>query len=142
MTGSVSTHPDALERLRNVGERGTPARVAVLDILFATQVALTHQEVELAARQRGVRVDRVTLYRVLDWLVARGLAHKIEGRDRIWRFNAVVRKEHVHFHCTACGRVYCLDLPLPPARPQLPDGFRFEKAEWTLQGLCPDCARG
>lgn len=131
----------ARERLRAIGGRDTPARVAVLDILLAAPAALTHQEVEQAARHRGLNADRVTLYRVLDWLVARGLAHKIEGHDRVWRFNAVDREghAHAHFHCSGCGQVYCLDGLTPSFALALPPGYRFEHAELTIRGRCPLC---
>lgn len=130
------------ELLAKAGARVTPAREGVLDILIATPQAMSHLEVELAARERGLEADRVTLYRVLDWLVNQGIAHKIEGRDRVWRFNAVAAADHghVHFHCTHCGRVFCLEQAQPRVVPKLPPGFRFEKAELTLQGVCPQCA--
>lgn len=127
--------------LVQAGARVTPAREAVLAILLATPRALSHVEVEQAARERGLTADRVTLYRVLDWLVTQGIAHKIEGRDRVWRFNAVAAAEpgHAHFHCSRCGRVFCLEGALPGRVPVLPPGFRFERLEYTIQGVCPQC---
>ena len=133
----------ARTRLLDAGVRGTPAREQVLAILLAATRALSHQEVEAAAHEHGLEFDRVTLYRVLDWLVTQGLAHKIEGRDRVWRFNAVTVTEtehgHAHFHCTRCGKVFCLEQMQPSFAVSLPTGFRFEKAELTVQGLCPGC---
>ncbi len=141
MQAAASSTP-VRQILAQAGARITPAREAVLDILLASTRALSHQEVEQAARERGLNADRVTLYRVLDWLVTQRLAHKIEGRDRIWRFNAVAAAEHAHahFHCTRCGRVFCLEQALPSLIPNLPPGFRFERVELTVQGLCPHCA--
>jgi Fur family ferric uptake transcriptional regulator len=134
----------ARKRLLDAAVRATPAREHVLDILLAAPRALSHQEIEAAARAQGLDFDRVTLYRVLDWLVTQGLAHKIEGRDRVWRFNAVTVTEtehgHAHFHCTRCGKVFCLEQMQPSFALSLPAGFRFEKAELTVQGLCPSCA--
>jgi Fur family ferric uptake transcriptional regulator len=123
------------------GGRLTPARRMVLDILLAAPNAMTHLEVETAARERGLRADRVTLYRALDWLLGRGLAHRIEGSDRVWRFNAVAGEDHghAHFHCVRCGRVFCLDLPQPEVAPELPPGFHCDSAELTLRGTCDAC---
>lgn len=142
---ALTTHASpARARLLDVGARATPAREHVLDILLAAQSALSHQEIEIAARVQGQDLDRVTLYRVLDWLVTQGLAHKIEGRDRVWRFNAVQVTEtehgHAHFHCTRCGKVFCLEQMQPSFALSLPVGFHFEKAELTLQGICPSCS--
>ena len=134
----------ARNRLLDVGARATPAREHVLEILLAASRALSHQEIEAAARKQGFNFDRVTLYRVLDWLVTQQLAHKIEGQDRVWRFNAVTvtstEHGHAHFHCTRCGQVFCLEQLEPSFAVTLPAGFRFEKAELTIQGICPSCA--
>lgn len=129
--------------LRNAGERATPAREVVLDILLDAASALTHQEIEQNARERGISADRVTLYRVLDWLVARRHAHRIAGEDRVWRFNAAGPEAHghAHFRCTQCGQVFCLNDLHPALGFNLPKGFQFERAELTIQGICPGCAK-
>ena len=132
----------AREILRNDGERVTPAREIVLGILLGARRALTHLEIERDARKHGLTADRVTLYRVLDWLVAHRYAHRIAGEDRVWRFNAAGPEAHghAHFRCTACGQVFCLNDLQPGLGFNLPKGFRFERAELTIQGLCPRCA--
>lgn len=139
----MSKRLSANEILRNAGERATPAREIVLDILLDAPRALTHQEIEQSAREACLAADRVTLYRVLDWLVARRYAHRIAGEDRVWRFNAAGPEAHghAHFHCTACGQVFCLNDLQPALGFNLPKGFRFEGAELTIQGLCPTCSK-
>lgn len=121
--------------------RPTPARVRVLDMLLKSSSALSHAELEERLSQDGA-LDRVTLYRVLDWLVEQGLAHKIEGYDRVWRYNATGREEygHAHFHCTRCSKVYCLNELRPSYALTLPSGYRLQRAELTLHGLCPSCS--
>lgn len=121
--------------------RATPARQQVLQTLLAASHALSHGEIEDIL---GGGLDRVTLYRVLDWLVGQGLAHKIAGEDRIWRFNAVGEGEHshAHFRCTTCGQVFCLADLKPNLALRLPLGFQLQKAELNLQGQCPQCSGG
>jgi Fur family ferric uptake transcriptional regulator len=121
--------------------RATPARVQVLEALLAAPHALSHAEVEARLDPRACP-DRVTLYRVLDWLVSQGLAHKIAGEDRVWRFNAVGRADHghAHFHCMRCGQVFCLSELQPAFAFNLPPGYRYQKAELSIQGLCPQCS--
>jgi Fur family ferric uptake transcriptional regulator len=136
---SLTSH----DLLRNAGERATPARETVLDILLDAPHALSHQEIKQSFRERGLSADRVTVYRVLDWLVAHRFAHRIAGEDRIWRFNAAGPEAHghAHFRCTQCNQVFCLNDLEPALGFNLPKGFLFERAELTLQGLCPDCAK-
>ncbi len=133
----------ALDILRTAGERATPAREVVLGILLEAPRALTHQEVEHNARELGLSADRVTVYRVLDWLVAHRYAHRIAGEDRVWRFNAAGPEAHghAHFRCTRCGQVFCLNDLQPALGFNLPKGFLFERAELTIQGICPDCVK-
>jgi Fur family ferric uptake transcriptional regulator len=132
----------AKERLQVLGERRTPARQAVFALLLDASNALSHQDIADQLKLTGATFDRVTLYRVLDWLVANRLAHKLAGEDRIWRFNAVRDEQHVHphFHCTQCGRVSCLDTVHVDISP-LPSGFSLISAETTIQGICLECSR-
>jgi len=105
---------------------------------------LTHQEIESALARSGAGLtDRVTLYRVLDSLVAGGLAHRLADESRVFRFSAAQQAEaheaHAHFRCQDCGRVFCLDAP-PPAAPELPAGFRLSRMTLDLRGECRECA--
>jgi Fur family ferric uptake transcriptional regulator len=129
--------------IRATGERVTQARVQVLDALQRASRALTHHEVEEATASAGP-LDRVTVYRVLDWLTRMGLAHRIAGEDRVWRFNTVAPSgshEHAHFRCNDCSRVICLDEAPVGVRPRLPAGYRSQGVEVTVIGQCPDCRR-
>ncbi|WP_313953212.1 transcriptional repressor [Accumulibacter sp.] len=128
--------------IRQTGARATPARVRVLRLLRTAPAALSHQQIEQALGD--LAFDRVTLYRVLDWLVDSGLAHRNTDRQRVFRFSAAVAGEHAahtHFRCETCGRVFCLDTA-PPAAPILPEGFALSRLELDLRGRCAECAGG
>jgi len=128
------------ECIRALGARVTPARVAVLRLLQQAERALSHRDVEEALH---AAFDRVTLYRVLDWLVDSGLAHRVTDADRVFRFSpvttaGVVHDKHAHFRCEACGKVFCLDdVPLPV--PHLPAGFSGKSVEYSISGQCAAC---
>lgn len=132
---------EAQRRIREAGERVTTPRSAVLAALLAADHALTHHEVEEALAP-VTPVDRVTVYRVLDRLVATGLAHRIPGEDRTWRFGATRRGPggaHAHFTCSGCGRTVCLEETEVPAAVKVPRGFVPQRIELTVQGLCAAC---
>ena len=118
------------------GTRLTPARQAVLTHLRASAAALTQPEL-LAALPR---LDKVTLYRTLDWLVAQGLVHRLVGDDRVGRFHAADadRGGDAHFQCQHCGRILCLAGPVPV--PALPPGCTVAQVEVVVRGRCPDCS--
>lgn len=146
-----ATHPtaarDALagERLatllREAGGRATPARVAILDLLLGVKHPLSHREIEDELAQRAATFDRVTLYRALEWMEEVGLAHKVAGVDRVWRFRAqtAAGHDHPHFQCRSCGSTLCLEKAEQPAAPGAPRGYKVESAQLTLRGLCPSC---
>ncbi len=129
------------------GARVTSARIAVLGELLDAGVALTHPD--LQARLQAVEggLDRVTLYRVLDWLVEVGLAHRVPDPDRVLRFSAqpggASPGRHGHFRCQVCHGVFCLaDGPGLPdwLAGVLPPGFSGESLELTVSGRCPACS--
>lgn len=127
---------DAL--IKNSGSRATRARLSVLEVLLAADHALTHAELEQSLNSS---IERVTLYRVLEWLVSNELAHKVIGADRVWRFNAQSESipRHAHFNCSSCGKVFCLDDTSPMGSLDLPPGFSLGSAELSVSGLCSQC---
>jgi Fur family ferric uptake transcriptional regulator len=127
--------------IRDTGDRLTNARIHVLAALLGAGRALTHNEIETRLN-RADGINRVTVYRVLEWLTKRGIAHKIAGEDRVWRFNVAGgghTGQHAHFVCNGCGRVLCLDEVSEPPEPQLPAGFQLQDVELTVKGLCDAC---
>ena len=129
--------------IRDAGARVTRPRIEILAVLLAGERALSHREVELRLSPRH-GIDRVTVYRVLDWLNREGLAHKIAGDDRVWRFNAAERAHpsHAHFHCGRCGNVVCLDELKEKPRIRIPRGFAPHEFVLTVKGLCATCLHG
>ncbi|HZW23392.1 Fur family transcriptional regulator [Noviherbaspirillum sp.] len=144
--------PDAVARaeaqLRGASVRITEARVKVLAALLEAGRAFSHQDVQESFSD----MDRVTLYRALDCLTDAGLAHKIAGDDRVFRYSAGAEHgsephhQHGHFKCTRCAKVFCLDSiaeaeSLQNALQQsLGKGFRSHDIEFTIKGWCADCA--
>jgi Fur family transcriptional regulator, ferric uptake regulator len=138
---SATTHAQAEAMIRETGARVTRPRVAVLAALLAAEHALTHHEVAERVDRR-IGVDRVTIYRVLDWLDQCGLAHKIAGDDRVGRYNAAAHayaRAHAHFQCSRCGTVICLDELDAAPQVRLPAGYVPQQVELTLKGLCAGC---
>jgi Fur family ferric uptake transcriptional regulator len=138
----LATHvPAAQDRIRAAGERLTGPRSAVLAILLGSETALTHHEIEQALGTNA-SMDRVTVYRILDWLVALGLAHRIPGEDRTWRFHASharAARPHAHFTCSRCGKTVCLEDVAVPGSVKVPRGFVRQGVELTVKGLCAAC---
>ncbi len=127
--------------IRLCGGRVTAGRLKILTILLAERQAITHREIEQRLLGK-LTLDRVTLYRVLEWLANKQLIHKVVSDDRVWRFNAnheVHSHQHAHFKCNSCASVICLD-ELPNEHDwSLPIGYQFQEIELTVKGLCAKC---
>lgn len=156
--GEPAARPDFLnaaeEQLRSASVRVTAARVKVLASLLAADRAFSHQDVQ----DHLAGMDRVTLYRALDCLTDAGLAHKIAGDDRIFRYspgpesrdrsdNGEPHRQHGHFKCTRCTKVYCLDsiakagLLREALEETLGKGYASHDIEFTIKGWCAACSK-
>jgi Fur family ferric uptake transcriptional regulator len=140
------------------GLKSTSARLAVTAVLTKNSDPLTHQDL---LKQLPPDFDRVTLYRVLDWLLQHQLIHRIAGADRAWRFQlnssintsnriqytakigaatpALNQHGHAHFQCAACGKVFCLDDIKPKLNKNLPADFTVDSIELNIKGKCAQC---
>ena len=134
--------------IRATGERLTQPRVAVLACLLASERATSHLDVAGMLADHHA-VDRVTVYRVLEWLVNQGISHRIAGDDRVWRFmvnpqqtsaKSAAHGHHAHFTCEACGQTFCLNKTIPKVDVKLPKGFRPSEIDLVVRGRCAGCA--
>ena len=129
--------------VKESGGRNTEARRNVLACLIAAGRALSHAEIE--AELASTDLDRVTLYRVLEWLVEQSLAHRVgglSGFDRAMRFafsRPEHRSAHAHFQCVQCGSTMCLDDVAVPSLP-VPGGIELQGIELAAFGYCAVCS--
>jgi Fur family ferric uptake transcriptional regulator len=99
--------------------------------------------VELVNRFNG-KMDKTTVYRVLDRLEDQGTLHSFVGRDGSKRYakweRAIIDskeiKIHPHFECRYCGVSSCL--PFKISIPSIPNMI-IESAEQLLIGKCSNC---
>ncbi len=144
MTGAKRSSDVAETLIRSTGERLTTARVQVLRVLLEAGRALSHHEVEQRV-SREMPIDRVTIYRVLEWLTKEKLAHKIAGDDRVWRFDVPVSgnsENRTHFKCTSCGQIMGLENQIGPKALKVPVGYSARSLEVVVRGLCASCGNG
>jgi Fur family ferric uptake transcriptional regulator len=124
--------------------KATAPRVLLVEELSRRKVPATHAEIFESLESHGF--DRVTLYRNLQTLSEAGLLLRIEGGDRIWRFELLgkhgqhggnIHPEHAHFVCTECGAVACLPADAVTLRSA---ALRARAVEVQIRGQCQKCA--
>jgi len=142
--------------VRSKGLRATPSRLAVLELLRASDSPMSHGDV--ADRLASQAWDRATIYRNLTDLADCGLVRRTDVGDHVWRFEAVRAEHdgaHPHFVCTDCGTVECLpevELALRPGlvagpqgsvtrgrRAKAPRAVKQRQVEVHVRGLCDAC---
>jgi Fur family zinc uptake transcriptional regulator len=125
------------------GLRFTPVRRKVLEILLQEHRALGAYAILDKLREDNFGSQPPVAYRALDFLVANGLAHKIE---RLNAFIACAHPGHAHtpafMICRLCDAV--AETHSSPARGVLGDtaratGFRIERTVVEAEGVCPTC---
>jgi len=155
----------ALNIFKAAGLKSTASRLAVVTLLAQNNYPHTHQDL---LKQLPESFDRVTLYRVLDWLLKHQLIHRIAGDDRAWRFqlnthlveksnagttyspstslNKAIRSKqtlqkhtHAHFQCHVCSKVFCLEDVQPKLSSSIPAHFTVDSIELNIKGKCADC---
>jgi Fur family ferric uptake transcriptional regulator len=133
--------------VRACGLRATPSRLAVLELLRASDGPMSHGEV--ADRLASQAWDRATIYRNLIDLSEAGLLRRTDVGDHVWRFEAIRDSHdasHPHFVCTECGVVECLpEVELAVRRPgsrsrdRAPRAVKQRQVEVHVRGLCDSC---
>ena len=131
------------EACRRLGLAVTIQRRAVFGELSGRRDHPTADQIYDAVRDRLPGLSRTTVYRVLETLVAAGLARKVHHAGGVARFDPITGRHH-HLSCDACGRLVDLDDALvPPLR--LPAatgaGFRIKDYSVSFTGLCPACSK-
>jgi Fur family ferric uptake transcriptional regulator len=133
-----------LSFLRERRHRVTAERLALLDEVFRQHGHIDAEQLLAAARGRGLKISRATVYRNLDLLVASGLARKQRLGRRHYLYEHVHGgQRHDHLVCTVCGRVVEFLSPgIAALQSEICRAHGFVPSAYSLQinGLCRGCA--
>lgn len=117
----------------------TKARIALLQHFMNIQHAQSYNDVQAALIKE---VDKSTLYRNLTSFEQSGLIHRINDDSGVAKYafgeSPKQGHEHAHFVCEYCQTVYCMG-KLAPLQFKVPKGFKTNKVQTILRGVCADC---
>ncbi len=122
----------------------TPNRHRVLEVIGNTSSPLSAQQI-FATLSRTANINRVTVYRILDLLVEKGLVDRISGGGRYFVYGLAPNENHPahpHFYCKSCGNLECLNprslnVNLQPMQHTFPG--LIENVEVRVDGVCKNC---
>ena len=131
----------AAERLRRVGQRVTPQRLAILGT-FSPGAHLSADEVFAHVERHLPGVNRSTVYRTLELFGDLGLVSitDLGGGARVFE---LIDEPHHHLICHRCGAILELDDALvEPLRAGIQARYGFVPAigHLALFGFCAGCA--
>ncbi|WEK20627.1 MAG: transcriptional repressor [Candidatus Pedobacter colombiensis] len=120
----------------------TKQRVRVLEEIALDTVAISQPDLE---KKLGKEIDRVTLYRILNTYQEKGILHRVMDMNGTANYAICTSScsedhhhdEHVHFNCTNCNKIYCLEVEVP--RIKMPKGFTAKTVSSTAYGICEKC---
>lgn len=92
-------------------------------------------------------INRVTVYRILDLLVAKGLVDRISGGGRSFVYGPAPNENHPahpHFYCKTCGSLECLNpqslsVDLQSMQRDFPGSI--ENITVRVDGVCQKCLK-
>ncbi|HMM43261.1 MAG TPA: Fur family transcriptional regulator [Thermomicrobiales bacterium] len=138
---------DALQsvqaRLREQGQRLTPQRLLILDLLYAHGDHVTADELFEAAQRRYPYLNMSTVYRTLEFFRDQGLVAETDLGDGRRHFALLSEDRHHHLICLACNGVQEIeDDYFDTLRDELRErhGFEARIDHLAIFGLCRECA--
>lgn len=134
-----------LELLKNSGHRLTNTRKATLAIFASTKHPLSAQEIITELESRKLKVNKTTVYRELDFLLAQKLIRELDLMEGKKRYEIVTKDDH-HHHliCRLCSLIQCVEMPgdLSRIEKQILKEHKFIVQDHILEffGVCENCS--
>lgn len=143
--GKKEQNKEFPDLLRENGLKVTSQRLRVLDEITHKNAAISQPDLEKIV---GKDIDRVTLYRILSSFEEKGIVHKIFDLNGTATYAMCTSNctenhhhdQHIHFICSVCNSVFCLDeVSLPKIT--LPPHFALHSLAINAVGLCANCQK-
>jgi Fur family ferric uptake transcriptional regulator len=134
------------ELLSSVNLDATRNRLLVLEVVGNNGFPLSAGDI-FKTLARSSSINRVTVYRILDLLVDRGLIERISTGGRAFYYGLAPNAHHAphpHFYCKRCGQMDCLNpeslqIKTEPLWKTFPG--QIDKVEVRVDGVCKNCLR-
>ena len=120
----------------------TRQREVVLSVIQESVEHLTASEVFADAKVKLSSISFATVYNSLCFLKDAGHIAEIDFGNGARRFDRMTSR-HDHAICTKCGKLVDIEMEHPAElvnRAVAMSNFQPEYIEFTLRGVCPDCA--
>jgi len=120
-------------------QRNTRQRDAIRAALASAGRPLSPQEILAAASDEQPGLGLATVYRTIRALVDTEAVREVALPGAASRYELAGKHHHHHFHCRSCDGVFEVEACPAGIRSLLPRGFRLERHEIVLYGVCKRC---
>lgn len=134
---------DILQRLKSKGHRITKARSEIIQVLLADKNPLSVVELATKLQQKGIKANKTTLYRELEFLLFEKIVKEIQFGENKKRYELTDSSHHHHLVCINCKMVEDIDLvnDLSKQEETIKKNRNFKVMNHSLEffGLCKNC---
>jgi Fur family ferric uptake transcriptional regulator len=138
--------PSDLAGLPVAGGKRSTKREQILGTFLKQEGHLSADDLYDLVRRQHPGVGRATVYRSLQWMVARGVARKVDFGEGRSRFEPTYRHpRHFHLICSTCHRSSeFLSSDVEALMEEIAAARHFEAAQAIVQivGTCEECRTG
>jgi Fur family ferric uptake transcriptional regulator len=127
------------ELLKTSGQRLTFQKKLVLGAL--KQRPQTVLEIYSAVHCQNTKINKTTVYRILENFLQLGLINKVQLNDNETRFELKGKEHHHHLVCENCGKIEDILLPEELLLKEVSQRSAFKIRTHSLEffGICKKC---
>ncbi len=145
MSNPISPIEQLLEDLARQGFKRTKVRRALIAHLQFLKKPVDAANIRSQLETEGLTVNKSTIYRELEFLLARGIIIEIHFGDGKKRYEIVGLPHHHHAVCKKCQRIEDIfldhDLIRVEERIRKEKSFLVHTHNLEFFGLCRDCSK-
>ncbi len=135
---------DCKDELNQARLRATPTRLAVIGLFETTTKPLDIHAIFDALKEKNVKADFATVYRIINAFTEKRLIKKISFHEGKFRYELARKPEHHHLICTSCGRIEdfpeCIIEGLETSVSKK-SGFTIDSHTLEFFGICRHCRK-
>lgn len=142
MSDTLEVRYDKLKKILKEHEiRVSHQRLLILDYLVCNKIHPTADEICKNLKAKDPVLSQATVYNTLKLFVDHNLINELDFNQPSKRYD-FYNSHHSHFICESCGKIVDLYLDKDALKFDELDGYKINKVDVTVRGICPDCLKG
>lgn len=135
---------DCKTELNDAELRATPARMALMRLLEASDKPVDVQTMIAYLEKHNLTTDPATVFRIVNMFTEKGLTKQIQLQEGKFRYELAAKAEHHHLVCTRCGQIEDMsDCNIDVLENHIEKKKKFKVTSHSLEfyGICEDCQK-